>query len=99
MIIKVMVCGVDCRAGDKNCNGYCIGRTSTPPQAPQVQKVGVARDAAHLALDAAERAWYEYARECEVGADQTLAFDVYAKVRSVRLAVHSGGLPVCAAIE
>ena len=29
---KVMVCGVDCHKGDANCNGYCEGKSSTPPE-------------------------------------------------------------------
>jgi hypothetical protein len=28
---KAMVCGVDCYAGDENCNGYCIGKADEPP--------------------------------------------------------------------
>jgi len=86
MNMQVMVCGVDCHRGDKNCNGYCVGQASKPPAATQEQKVTVARDAANRALDAAERAWYEYAGECEVGADRTRAFDVYEKVRTARRA-------------
>lgn len=31
---EVLVCGVDCRPGDTRCNGYCDGKESHPPVAP-----------------------------------------------------------------
>ena len=43
-----------------------------------------ARQAAHDALNKAERAWSEYAGLCEVGPDRTRAFKVYENVRCAR---------------
>lgn len=30
---QVMICGIDCHQGDANCNGYCTGKTGSPPEA------------------------------------------------------------------
>ncbi|NMG48284.1 hypothetical protein GO613_09245 [Azoarcus communis] len=81
---KVMVCGVDCHQGDDACNGYCIGKASDPPAATEAKQIAFAKETAHRALDAAEKAWYEYAGLCDVGAERTRAFDVYEKVRHAR---------------
>jgi len=43
-----------------------------------------ARAAAHRALDAAEKAWYQYAALCDVGAKRIHAFTVYDNVRAAR---------------
>lgn len=83
-IKQVMVCGVDCHQGDAHCNGYCTGKADAPPQATDAQKVAAARAAAHRALDAAEKAWYEYAGLIDVGDERTRAFDVYQNVRQSR---------------
>lgn len=79
-----MICGVDCRPGDANCNGYCNGKTDSPPNATEAQKIDVARKAAQAAADAAEKAWYELAGLLEVGADRTRAFQVYENLRHAR---------------
>lgn len=84
MIKQVMICGVDCHQGDENCNGYCTGKVDCPPDATEAQTLARAMEAAHKALNAAERAWYEYAGLCEVGADRTRAFGVYENVRRAR---------------
>ena len=84
---QVMICGVDCRQGDENCNGYCIGKVDNPPDAPDHLVLARAAEAAHKALNAAEKAWYDYAVLCDVGPDRMLAFDVY---QNVRMARHTG---------
>lgn len=81
---KVMVCGVDCHPNDNSCNGYCFGETDHPPEATEEQKAAAAKEAAHRALDAAEKAWHEYAGLCEVGRERTQAFTVYQNVRGAR---------------
>lgn len=48
------------------------------------EKLQAAKDAAHRALDAAERAWHAYAAQCEVGPDRVAAFGVYDNVRRAR---------------
>jgi hypothetical protein len=83
-MMKVMVCGVDCKKRDHNCNGYCEGKAQNPPDATEAQKRLAARKAATDALTAAERAWYEYAGLCEVGDARTRAFAVYENVRNSR---------------
>ena len=30
---QAMVCGVDCKTGDSNCNGYCTGKADSPKDA------------------------------------------------------------------
>lgn len=55
----------------------------TPTLTPE-QQVQCAKTAAHRALDAAEKAWYDYAGLCEVGPERTRAFDVYENVRLAR---------------
>lgn len=84
MVKKVMVCGVDCHAGDANCNGYCEGKVDDPPPATAAQQIAAAREAAHRALDAAERAWFEFAGLIDPGIDRVAAFDVYDRVRKAR---------------
>lgn len=86
---QVMVCGVDCHPVDENCNNYCNHDKNKPMpddprEATEAMKIAAAKDAAHRALDAAERAWYEYAGLCEVRPDRTRAFDVYENVRHAR---------------
>lgn len=81
---KVMICGVDCRPNDSNCNGYCMGESDHPPEATEAQKQEAAKQAAHRALDAAEKAWYEYAGLCDVGHERTRAFAVHQNVRAAR---------------
>ena len=83
---KVMICGVDCHQGDANCNGYCVGKVDSPPEATEVQKLASAKNAAHRALDAAEKAWYEYAGLCDLGPERTRSFTVYEIVRHARRA-------------
>ena len=84
MVKKVMICGVDCHTGDANCNGYCTGKAEHPPEATPEQVVNAARAAAHLAVSAAEKAWYEYAGMCEVGPERCRAFDIYENIRVAR---------------
>lgn len=81
---KVMVCGVDCHPGDKHCNGYCTGDAYEPPAATDAQILEGAREAAHRALDQAEKAWYAYAGLCDVGVERMRAFDIYENVRCAR---------------
>jgi len=81
---QVMICGVDCHQGDANCNGYCTGKADHPPAATEAQKIDAARTAAHRALDAAEKAWYELAGLIDVGPERTRAFMVYENVRNAR---------------
>ena len=53
-----MVCGIDCKPGDDNCNGYCHGDVDTPPAATPAQVLAFASekvDAAHAALKDALR--------------------------------------------
>lgn len=52
----------------------------------EAEKLEAAREKAHRALDAAERAWYEYASMVDVGSDRVRAFDVYENVRRARRA-------------
>lgn len=52
--------------------------------AAEAEKLAAARAAAHRALDAAEKAWYEYAGLIDVGDERTRAFDVYQNVRQAR---------------
>ena len=83
---QVMICGVDCHQGDANCNGYCTGKTDSPPEATEAQKLERARSAAHRALDAAGKAWYEYAGLCDVDPERTRAFEVYERIHRSRMA-------------
>lgn len=50
----------------------------------EAQKLEEARTFAHRALDAASKAWHEYAAMCEVGPDRTRAFELYENVRNAR---------------
>ncbi len=84
-MMKVMICGVDCHPGDKNCNGYCTGSADRPPEATEDQKLESARAGAHRALEAALKSWYEYAGMCEVGPERTQAFEVYERIRRSRM--------------
>lgn len=84
MVMKQMVCGVHCHTGDENCNGYCTGKAEHPPAATEEQAINAARGTAHRALDAAGKAWYEYAGLCEVGPTRNEAFMVYEKIHRAR---------------
>lgn len=81
---KVMICGVDCHQGDARCNGYCLGKTDDPPEATEAQVLADAERAAHRAIEAAAKAWYEYAALCDVGPKRTHAFEVYENLRHAR---------------
>ncbi len=81
---QVMICGVDCKTGDANCNGYCTGKCDHPPEATEAQKLERAKRAAHDALNTAERAWYDYAALIDVGPDRTRAFGIYDILRCAR---------------
>ncbi len=50
----------------------------------EAQKLERARTDAHRALDAASKAWYEYAGLCDVGPDRLRAFAVYENVHNAR---------------
>lgn len=52
--------------------------------AHEAEKLAAARAAAHRALDAAEKAWYEYAGLIDVGGERERAFEVYQNVRQAR---------------
>lgn len=54
-----------------------------PPES-EAAKLERAKAAAHRALDAASKAWYEYAGLCEVGPERIRAFDVYENVHNAR---------------
>lgn len=84
MIKRVMVCGVDCHKDDENCNGYCVGMADEPPAATERQQRESAKYEAHRALDAAEKAWHEYAALCDVGTERTGAFAIFENVRLAR---------------
>ncbi len=57
----------------------------SPQDAPVEQNaMDEARQAAHDALNAAERAWYTYAGMIDVGQERTQAFAVYERVRQAR---------------
>ena len=77
-----MVCGVDCCQGDSNCNGYCTGKAEAPPEATPSMVLAAKRTAAFAALREAEKAWYDYFGECEVGAARIWASDVYETIRT-----------------
>lgn len=81
-----MICGADCHQGDSNCNGYCIGKADEPPTATEAQVLAAAEKAAHGALDAAAKAWFEYAALCDVGPKRTWAFQVYENLQHARRA-------------
>ena len=50
----------------------------------EAEKLEEAKTKAHRLLDAASKAWYEYAGMCEVGSDRTRAFEVYENVHNAR---------------
>lgn len=84
---KSMVCGVDCLAGDSNCNNYC-GHDKTkpmpnsPPEATAEQTLAAAKANAFAARAEAERAWHEYFTLCEVGPEREWAHDVFENIRT-----------------
>lgn len=57
---KFMICGLDCRTGDKHCNGYCTGKTNAPPAATPEMALTSARNFAFMQLRNALKAWEEY---------------------------------------
>ena len=70
--------------GDANCNGYCTGKSDDPPAATESQKIAHAKEMAHKAANAAEKAWYDYAVLLDVGSDRTRAFETYENIRNAR---------------
>lgn len=74
---QVMICGVDCRPGDANCNGYCTGKCDAPPAATEEQQIAALRKDAFDKLTAAGKAWYEFYGALPVGPDRTWAAGVY----------------------
>ena len=62
---KIMLCGVDCKAGDANCNNYCNHDTSRPmadhpPAATKEQQLAFSKFNAQKKLGEARDAQYEY---------------------------------------
>lgn len=54
------------------------------PNLADTEMLVAAREKAHNAADAAERAWHEYACKLEVGDARTRAFAVYENLRHAR---------------
>lgn len=81
---EVMVCGVDCKKLGENCNGYCYGKTDHPPPATPEMLLSRKREKAYAALREAEKAWYAYFGECEVGREKEQAAEVYERIRTAR---------------
>ena len=77
-----MVCGVDCMPQGANCNGYCVGKVASPPEATDEQVLEGHRRKANDLLLAAEKAFFEYAGACPVGPERMHAFVVYQRVRT-----------------
>jgi hypothetical protein len=48
------------------------------------QKIEIAKEDAHLKLDAAEKAWHTYAALCDVGRERERAFEIFESVRTAR---------------
>lgn len=78
---RVMLCGIDCHHGDKNCNGYCTGKAAHPPESTPEQDLLSARRMAHEKLREAEKAWHKYFALCEVGDERTRASEVVDRLR------------------
>lgn len=85
MTKQIMVCGYDCRPGDRYCNGYCTGEAEDAPAATDQQKLESAADKAHRAVDEAMRAWYDYARMVDEQPERTRLFEVYENLRRARM--------------
>jgi len=50
----------------------------------EVEKLEVSRNAAHQALEAAEKHWARYVRQCEGGPERTRALAGYENIRAAR---------------
>lgn len=79
----VMICGIDCHEGDRNCNGYCRDR-SIPSPGIATEQIVLARlkKQALDKLHEAEKAMYEYFAACPVGAERVRASDIYDNIRT-----------------
>lgn len=53
-------------------------------QQTEAEKLAAAKDNAHRALDAAEKAWHAYAAMLDVGRERSRAFEVFENVRQAR---------------
>ena len=78
----IMICGRDCKKGDENCNGYCTGKTDSPPPATQVMILDRKRVAAYDKLREAVGAWHAYFAECDLGDERAHAAEVYERIRT-----------------
>jgi len=82
-----MICGRDCHPGDANCNNYCNAYNFKPiPDSPNdatpEMKLAYLKKVAHTARLEAEKAWYAYFCECELGEEREHASDVYDRIRT-----------------
>jgi len=87
MTKEIMICGIDCHKGDTNCNNYC-GHDLTKPmpdftnEATAEMVLARKKRVAEKARMEAEKAWYAYACECDVGHQREYAFEVYERIRT-----------------
>lgn len=83
---KCELCGEPMPAGEEmfKFHGYSGPCPKPASQQTEAEKLAAAKDAAHRALDAAEKAWYAYAGMADVGPERTRAFEVYESVRCAR---------------
>lgn len=79
---EVMICGIDCKPNGAGCNGYCTGKVDHPPDATPEMVLERKRERAYSKLREAEKAWYAYYGELDVGPDREWAAEVYERIRT-----------------
>lgn len=80
---EVLVCGVDCRPGDTRCNGYCDGKESHPPVAPDdiVRDRKKRRAIQHLCHTV--DLWREYVHSCPSSHESLFANEILDKLTDI----------------
>lgn len=77
-----MVCGTDCKIGESECNGYCVGKSAYPNPLKDWQTKKYAKIAACTALANAEIAWDKYCSLCKDELEKTHADEVRAHIKT-----------------
>lgn len=77
-----MVCGIDCKIGESNCNGYCVGKLVYPNALTDCQTIKYAKIAACSALANAEMAWDKYSSLCKDELEKKNADEIRVHIKT-----------------
>ncbi len=72
-----MICGVDSKPGDANCNGYCQGKAQSARALTKEMQIAHLQKDAWDKLTAAQAAWYKLYGALDVGPQRSKHAEIY----------------------